>query len=70
MMKIELRIQQYHRRTHRHTERHTEWLLELLVGAKNKQSDNVRCHNHCILDLNATSQTFCVNLIFVFANSL
>ena len=29
-MKIELRIQQYHRQTHRHT----EWLLELLVGAK------------------------------------
>ena len=31
-MKVELRIQQYHRWTDTHT--HTEWLLELLVGAK------------------------------------
>ena len=38
-MKIELRIQHYHRWTHGRTHRRTEWLPELLVRAKKYYED-------------------------------
>ena len=59
-MKIELRIQQYHGRTDGRTDGHTEWLLELLVGAKNKISTVLPVH---VLNVSivvfASSDMFC-----------
>ena len=62
-MKIELRIQQYHRRTHTQTHTHTEWLLELLVGAKNlRWAVRVRTWSSPLCSLRTTSILLCTLL--------